>query len=268
MRGARGQREHSEPNGLIITTDSSSALSDVDYNNREISGLVPRPRGRTPNGHKGPLHEDTASGNRSAHDILPRRYRGKRFFDLALFAAIAIPALIIGIMSAIAILLDDGAPVLFRQVRTGRDGQPFVLLKLRTMSKGKQRDGAFPEEHEITRIGRILRRISIDEVPQLINVLRGEMSIVGPRPTLPYQVQRYDSRQRGRLHVQPGLTGLAQVNGRNQMTWSERIEWDLQYIENQSFRLDLKVLSRTVGVILTGDGVSGHPHHDPLARTE
>lgn len=197
-----------------------------------------------------------------------RRYAGKRFFDLAILVLVAVPALMIGIVGAIAIMLEDGSPVLFRQVRIGRDGQPFVLFKLRTMTNVRRRDDAFPEPGDFTRIGRILRRTSIDELPQLVNVLRDDMSIVGPRPTLPYQVQRYDSRQLGRLRVQPGLTGLAQINGRNQMTWSERIEWDLRYVANQSIRLDLRVLASTVRVILTGDGASGHPHHDPIARAE
>jgi lipopolysaccharide/colanic/teichoic acid biosynthesis glycosyltransferase len=197
-----------------------------------------------------------------------RRYPGQRTLDLVLLVLVAGPALVIGILSALAILLDDGSPVLFRQVRTGRNGQPFVLLKLRTMTGAKRRDDPFPKKQDITRTGRILRRISVDELPQLINVLRGDMSIVGPRPTLPYQVERYDPRQFGRLRVRPGLTGLAQVNGRNQMTWSERIEWDLEYVENQSLRLDLQVLARTARVILTGDGVSGHPRHDPIARSE
>jgi lipopolysaccharide/colanic/teichoic acid biosynthesis glycosyltransferase len=197
-----------------------------------------------------------------------RRHVGKRVLDLVILALVAAPALIIGIVCAIAILLDDGSPVLFRQVRTGRNGQPFVLLKLRTMTGARRRDDALLEPRDITRTGRILRRTSLDELPQLINVLRGDMSVVGPRPTLPYQVERYDPRQFGRLRVRPGLTGLAQVNGRNRMTWSERIEWDLEYVAKQNLRLDLKVLARTARVILTGDGVSGHPRHDPIARSE
>jgi sugar transferase EpsL len=194
------------------------------------------------------------------------RYRGKRVLDLAALSLAAIPALVLGVLSALAILADDGPPVLFRQVRAGRHGRPFVLLKLRTMARISERDEAFPEPASITRTGRLLRRLSIDELPQLINVLRGEMSLVGPRPTLPYQVRRYDARQLRRLSVPPGLTGLAQVNGRNRMSWTERIEWDLRYVEQQSFRLDLAVLARTVRVIVTGDGVTGHPRRDPIAR--
>ncbi len=193
-------------------------------------------------------------------------YPGKRALDLIILILVAIPALLLAVMSAVAILLDDGPPVLFRQVRSGRDGRPFVLLKLRTMTKISQRNDTFPESASITRTGGLLRRISVDELPQLLNVLRGEMSLIGPRPTLPYQVKRYDSRQRGRLSVPPGLTGLAQVNGRNRMTWPERIEWDLRYVENLSLRLDLSVLVRTARALLTGEGGAGHPRQDPIAR--
>jgi sugar transferase EpsL len=179
---------------------------------------------------------------------------------------IALPAIVIGVVSAVAILLEDGGPVLFRQMRVGYGGQQFILLKLRTMTRIKRAIDAFPDPQDCTRTGRLLRRLSIDELPQLINVLRGEMSVVGPRPTLPYQVQRYDSRQARRLRVPPGLTGLAQINGRNQATWPERIEWDLQYVAAQSFWLDLKILARTFQVILAGDGVTGHSRNDPIAR--
>jgi perosamine synthetase len=198
----------------------------------------------------------------------PAQYLAKRVLDLAILGLAALPALALCAISALAILLDDGPPVLFRQVRTGRDGRPFVLLKLRTMTHAGQRSDAFPEQASITRTGRLLRRISIDELPQLVNVLRGEMSVVGPRPALEYQVERYDSRQLRRLHVQPGLTGLAQVNGRNRMGWTERIEWDLRYVEHQSFRLDMAVLACTVRAVLTGDGVAGHSRRDPISHVE
>lgn len=195
------------------------------------------------------------------------RYRGKRLLDLMVVALVALPAIIIGTLSALAILIEDGRPVLFRQVRVGCRGRQFVLLKLRTMTRAKRSKDAFPDPRDFTGIGRLLRRLSIDELPQLINVLRGEMSIVGPRPTLPYQVQRYNSRQVGRLRVPPGLTGLAQVNGRNEMTWPERIEWDLRYVASQSLWLDLKILLRTIRVIVAGNGVTGPSHNDPIART-
>jgi len=194
------------------------------------------------------------------------RYRGKRLLDLIIVTLIALPAIIIGVVSALTILLEDGRPVIFRQVRVGYDGRHFVLLKLRTMTTSKRAKDAIPDPQDYTRTGRLLRRLSIDEIPQFINVLRGEMSIVGPRPTIPYQAQRYDSRQAGRLSVQPGLTGLAQINGRNGMTWPERIEWDLKYVASQSFWLDLKILARTFQVILGGNGVTGHSRNDPIAR--
>jgi len=194
------------------------------------------------------------------------RYRGKRLLDLIIVTLIALPAIAIGIVCAVAILLEDGGPVLFRQMRVGYGGRQFLLLKLRTMTRIKRAKDAFPDPQDYTRTGRLLRRLSIDELPQLINVLRGEMSIVGPRPTLAYQVQRYDSRQAGRLRVPPGLTGLAQINGRNEATWPERIEWDLQYVAGQSFWLDLKILARTFRVIVAGAGVTGHSRNDPIAR--
>jgi sugar transferase EpsL len=194
------------------------------------------------------------------------RYRGKRLLDLIVVTLIALPAIVIAMVSALAILLEDGGPVLFRQLRVGYGGRQFILLKLRTMTRIKRAKDAFPDPQDYTRTGRLLRRLSIDELPQLINVLRGEMSIVGPRPTLPYQVQRYNARQAGRLRVCPGLTGLAQINGRNDATWPERIEWDLQYVAGQSIWLDLIILARTFRVIMAGHGVTGHSRNDPIAR--
>ena len=195
-----------------------------------------------------------------------RSYRGKRQLDLAVLCLAVLPAAVLGLLAAVAVWLDDGQPVLFRQVRAGRDGRPFVMLKLRTMRRNSGRRDAFPDHDSCTRVGRWLRRLSIDELPQLINVARGEMSIVGPRPTLPYQVRRYDRRQRRRLNALPGLTGLAQVHGRNRLNWADRIEWDLRYIENQSVQLDLAVLACTAWAVLTGAGSNGHPRGDPIAR--
>jgi sugar transferase EpsL len=195
-----------------------------------------------------------------------RTYRGKRLLDLVLVLMIALPAAVVGLLAALAVFLTDGRPVLFRQVRAGLGGRPFVMLKLRTMYGENPGSSVFPDRDRFTRVGRWLRRLSVDELPQLINVTRGEMSMVGPRPTLPYQVQRYDTRQRRRLDVLPGLTGLAQVRGRNGLSWADRIEWDLRYIENQSIQLDLAVLACTAWAVLTGEGTSGHPRSDPIAR--
>jgi len=152
-------------------------------------------------------------------------------------------------VSALAVKLTAGGPVLFRQQRVGRDGRDFELLKLRTMVVGAEGRGAGYAvdrgDPRITRVGRLLRRTSIDELPQLWNVLRGDMSIVGPRPTLRYQVDRYTERQRKRLAVRPGLTGWAQVHGRAELPWAERIELDVWYVEHRSPALDLKILLRT-----------------------
>lgn len=151
--------------------------------------------------------------------------------------------------AAVAIKLEDGGPVLFRQTRVGKDGRDFELLKLRTMVVDAERKGAGyavdAGDPRITRVGRLLRRTSIDELPQLWNVLRGEMSVIGPRPTLRYQVEQYTERQRRRLAVRPGLTGWAQIHGRATLPWDERIELDVWYVEHRSARVDLRILLRT-----------------------
>lgn len=190
-------------------------------------------------------------------------YRGKRLVDLALLAVVAGPALLIGAVCAIAVKLTSRGPVFFRQDRVGRDGAVFTVWKFRSMVAGD--NPIFPDATRITPAGRWLRRLSLDELPQLINVARGEMSIVGPRPTLAYQVERYTERQRRRLAVRPGLTGLAQVRGRNTLEWSARIEHDLEYVATQSVRTDLRILLATFGVVVSGDGAEGHPTEDPLA---
>jgi lipopolysaccharide/colanic/teichoic acid biosynthesis glycosyltransferase len=151
--------------------------------------------------------------------------------------------------AAVAIKLEDGGPVLFRQTRVGKDGEDFELVKLRTMKIGAEHMGAGYAvdrgDPRITRVGRFLRRTSVDELPQLWNVLRGEMSVIGPRPTLRYQVERYSERQRRRLEVRPGLTGWAQVNGRATLSWDDRIELDVWYVDHRSVLVDLKILLRT-----------------------
>ncbi len=158
--------------------------------------------------------------------------------------------------AAVAIKLEGGGPVLFRQTRVGAHGADFELLKLRTMVVGAETQGAGYAvdrgDARITRIGRLLRRTSIDELPQLWNVLRGDMSIIGPRPTLRYQVERYTERQRRRLAVKPGLTGWAQVQGRASLPWEERIELDVWYVDHRSLLVDLKILARTPLALLGG----------------
>ena len=167
--------------------------------------------------------------------------------------AVASPALA---AAAVAIKLDDGGPILYRQRRVGLRGTDFELVKLRTMRVGAEREGAGYAVNEgdprITRVGRVLRRLSLDEIPQLWNVVRGDMSLVGPRPTLAYQVEKYTPRQRRRLDVKPGITGWAQVHGRARLPWDERIELDVWYVEHRSPWLDLKILLRTPLALVTG----------------
>jgi lipopolysaccharide/colanic/teichoic acid biosynthesis glycosyltransferase len=195
---------------------------------------------------------------------LNRGYRGKRQLDIALLIAIAIPAALLVAICALVIRASSRGPVLFRQERIGRDGTPFRVVKLRTM-RNEDAKSPFPEHDRITRVGRVLRRLSLDELPQLWNVARGDMSIVGPRPTLGYQVARYSPEQRGRLAVRPGLTGLAQISGRNALDWAKRIELDLEYVQRQSLRLDLAIIARTLPALLRGSGAEGHPEDDPIA---
>src|SRR5207237_5222962 len=159
-------------------------------------------------------------------------------------------------LAALAVKLEDGGPVLYRQTRVGKEGRDFDLLKLRTMVVGAEQLGAGYAvnrgDPRITRTGRVLRRLSLDELPQLWNVVRGDMSLIGPRPTLRYQVDEYTPRQRRRLDVKPGLTGWAQVNGRTRLPWDERIELDVLYVEHRSPWVDLKILLRTPFALVTG----------------
>ncbi|MDP8992209.1 MAG: sugar transferase [Actinomycetota bacterium] len=192
-------------------------------------------------------------------------YAGKRGVDLALLAVLAVPAMAVGALCALAVRLTSPGPVFFRQERVGMGGRPFHVLKLRTMADTPD-NPVYPSPDRITTVGRWLRRFSLDELPQLVNVARGEMSVVGPRPTLAYQVERYDERQVQRLAVRPGVTGLAQVRGRNAIGWSDRIEHDLEYLQKQSPLFDLRVLWWTAKTVMRGSGVEGHPTDDPLAR--
>jgi lipopolysaccharide/colanic/teichoic acid biosynthesis glycosyltransferase len=158
----------------------------------------------------------------------------------------------------IAIRLESGGSPIFRQRRVGKDGVEFDMYKLRTMVAGSDRGPDLPlsqGDPRITRIGTWLRRYSLDELPNLVNVLRGEMAIVGPRPTIPPQVERYTAHQRRRLEVKPGITGWAQVNGRASLPWDERIELDVWYVDHRSLALDLRILARTVRMLATGHGL-------------
>jgi len=183
----------------------------------------------------------------------------RRLIDIAVSALVLLLSAPILLVAALAIRLESSGPVIYRQRRVGLHGRPFDVLKLRTMVDGAERIGAGlaidAGDSRVTRVGGLLRRTSIDELPNLANVLRGEMSLIGPRPTLPVQVQQYTPRQRGRLQIKPGITGWAQVNGRASLPWSERIELDLYYIEHRSLALDLRILWRTPGLVLGGGGL-------------
>ena len=183
--------------------------------------------------------------------------RIKRAVDVVGAAAgLALAAPILA-LAACAIKREDGGPVLFRQMRLGRGQKPFEILKLRTMTVDAEKlrsDGVVEDgDPRITRIGNLLRRTAVDELPQLWHVLRGEMSLVGPRPVPPAHLERYDERQRRRLEVKPGLTGWAQIHGRASLPWPERLELDVWYVEHQSLALDARILLRTAGVLLRRD---------------
>ena len=159
-------------------------------------------------------------------------------------------------LAALATKLESGGPVLYRQTRVGRHGKDFEVLKLRSMVVGAEKLGAGyavdQGDRRITRVGRILRRTSIDELPQLWNILRGDMSVIGPRPTLRYQVEQYDEHQRRRLEIRPGLTGWAQVQGRASLPWADRIELDVWYVDHRSLRVDLEILLKTPLALFRG----------------
>jgi lipopolysaccharide/colanic/teichoic acid biosynthesis glycosyltransferase len=187
----------------------------------------------------------------------------RRAIDVVVSATVlALTAPLIAI-AAVAIRLESPGPVIYRQGRSGLHGREFDVMKLRTMVDGAEHIGAGlavnEDDARITRVGALLRRTSLDELPNLVNVLRGEMSLIGPRPTLPVQVEQYTERQRGRLAVKPGITGWAQVNGRASLPWSQRIELDLYYIEHRSLALDTRILWRTLAMVLGGSGLyKGH----------
>jgi lipopolysaccharide/colanic/teichoic acid biosynthesis glycosyltransferase len=195
----------------------------------------------------------------AAHPLTPAGAAAKRTIDLAaglLGTLLSAPAVA---LLALAIRLESPGRPIYTQTRAGLDGRPFRIYKLRTMVRGAEFTGAGLAIQEgddrITRIGAWLRRFSLDELPNLWNVVTGEMSIVGPRPTLPVQVEQYTERQRGRLSVKPGITGWAQVNGRASLPWAERIELDLWYVEHRSLWLDLRIIARTIGLVMRGEGL-------------
>lgn len=191
---------------------------------------------------------------------------GKRLLDL-FGSTVAIVVLSpVFLISAIIVTVTSRGPIFFFQERPGMHGRSFRIIKFRSMltfeDSYDEHGNELSNDQRVTRIGAILRRTSIDELPQLFNVFLGHMSLVGPRPALQYQVERYDARQRKRLDVRPGMTGLAQVKGRNSLSWEEKIAMDLAYVENVSLGLDLKIMVKTVNVVVSGSGLRFEKHDD------
>ena len=187
--------------------------------------------------------------------------RIKRLGDVVLAALLLVLGLPALVLVAVLIVAENGRPVFFRQTRIGRGSVPFEILKFRTLRPGAHDPGN--PRLCVTRFGRVLRRWGLDELPQLWNVLRGQMSLVGPRPTLPEQVAAYGAFERRRLVVRPGLTGWAQIHGRNVLSWPERIRLDVWYVEHASFGLDVRILARTPSVLLSNRGVYGASGRNP-----
>jgi lipopolysaccharide/colanic/teichoic acid biosynthesis glycosyltransferase len=181
----------------------------------------------------------------------------KRAIDIVLASALLLLLSPILFVIAVAIRLGLGRPVLFCQPRAGRQGQPFTILKFRTMSERRDATGAaLPDAERLTRIGTFLRQTSLDELPELVNVVRGDMSLVGPRPLLMEYLPKYSAEQARRHEVRPGITGWTQVNGRNALTWNEKFNLDTWYVDHRSIRLDLKILALTVVKVVRREGIS------------
>lgn len=191
--------------------------------------------------------------------ISPFKLAVKRIMDIILALVFFLCFLPLFVLIAILIKVTSKGPVLFLQERVGLNGSLFMICKFRTMVVGAENMGAGYEvtgdDSRITSIGKWLRRFSFDEFPQIWNILKGEMSFVGPRPTLSYQVERYSKEEARRLLVKPGVTGLAQIHGRNAISWAERIKWDLYYIDHYSLLLDLIILVKTIKIWITGKGL-------------
>ena len=182
---------------------------------------------------------------------------GKRLFDLLLCVPAFIMFSFVMIFVALLVRFQLGSPVLFKQIRPGFNGRPFAIYKFRTMTNARDTDGNLrPDAERLTRLGRFLRSTSMDELPELLNVLKGEMSLVGPRPLLMQYLERYSPEQARRHEVKPGITGWAQINGRNAITWEEKFQLDVWYVDNRSFWLDVKIIFMTILKILKREGIN------------
>jgi sugar transferase EpsL len=187
----------------------------------------------------------------------PENRKIKRIIEIIAGYTCTILSAPILITVGIMIRLQMGTPIIFRQIRAGKNGKPFVLYKFRTMNDSKKEGTLLPDEKRITRIGRLLRNTSLDELPEMINILKGDMSFVGPRPLLMQYLERYSGEQTRRHDVKPGLTGWAQINGRNGIHWDQKLKLDVWYVDNQSVRLDIKIIVLTICKVIRRDGI-GH----------
>ncbi len=186
---------------------------------------------------------------------------GKRCLDLVVSVSLVVAAAPLFGLIALAVLLVMGRPILFSQLRPGLRGRPFRIFKFRTMALARDVTGTIASDAErLTPLGKFLRRTSLDELPELWNVARGDMSLVGPRPLLPEYLELYDARQARRHDVRPGITGLAQVNGRNRLTWEEKFEYDVEYVESLSPWLDVRILMKTVWQVIRRESISAEGH--------
>lgn len=205
--------------------------------------------------------DDRGAKDSEANTKLPRRVRTKRCLDLSLAALMLAGLLPLILLVALLVRIRLGRPILFRQTRTGWQGRAFSLLKFRTMTDRRDARGALLADHaRLTPFGRFLRATSLDELPQLWNVLRGDMSLVGPRPLLPEYTARYTATQRRRLAVPPGITGWAQIHGRNAVSWEAKFDRDVWYVDHGSLWLDLQILFRTGWRVIRRDGISAANH--------
>jgi lipopolysaccharide/colanic/teichoic acid biosynthesis glycosyltransferase len=190
-------------------------------------------------------------------DVKRKTPFSKRLLDILISAIILILASPLLLLTAVLIFLSYGTPIFFKHERPGKDGQPFKLIKFRSMRDARDREGnVLPDAERITRFGQFIRRTSIDELPEFYNVLRGDMSLVGPRPLLMQYLQRYSTEQARRHTVLPGVTGWAQINGRNAISWDDKFKYDLWYIDHWTFWLDVKIIFLTIWKVLKGDGIS------------
>ncbi|MFL0489398.1 sugar transferase [Bacillus sp. AFS054943] len=185
----------------------------------------------------------------------------KRFFDIFISLTLLLCCSLIIFLVACIVRVKLGSPILFKQQRPGIHGQPFYLYKFRTMTDDRDSNGKpLPDYTRLTKVGKFLRKYSLDELPQLINVLKGQLSLVGPRPLLMEYLPLYSQEQAKRHNVRPGITGWAQINGRNSISWDEKFKLDVWYVENQSFLLDLKILYLTISKVLKSEGITNNKH--------